>query len=194
MATPVLLKLAGQDVGISNNFHHSNKMDPFAQSIPASFLTDSRFWVYLIIVVIVAIGGYLIMGNINTSWYQQLNRPSFQPPPWVFSVMWILIYLSLAYVVYRVTTLAMTSSQRNLINGLFALNLILTLVWSFVFFRQHNLQAGLFIIILLLITVIGLMLVISSIDSRLPFWLILYLVWLGVAFALNWQYLRHNPT
>jgi len=153
----------------------------------------SLFWSYLAIVAIVAILGNFIMGNLRDQWYQNLNKPNFQPPPWVFTLMWTLIYLSLAYVVYRANTLAITEEKRTLINIVFAINLILTLAWSYFFSRQHNLRMGLIIIILLIISVVTLMAIIYPLDHSLPLWLSLYLVWLFIALYLNWQYIQLNP-
>lgn len=83
--------------------------------------------------VIVAVLGTLItIQGVKSSAYQnQLELSKYQPPRYVFSIIWTIIYASYAYVWYKYV-------KTDSLNGIFALNMILNLLWVAVFFGPSS--------------------------------------------------------
>lgn len=83
--------------------------------------------------VIVAVLGTLItmQGLKNPAYQNQLELSKYQPPRYVFSVIWTVIYASYAYVWYKYV-------KTETLNGIFALNMILNLLWVAVFFGPSS--------------------------------------------------------
>ncbi len=95
-----------------------------------------------------------LIGSIFTrqsveSWYQTLEKPMLTPPSWVFSPVWILLYTLMgisAYIVWRHTTVI---PRVRLALTLFAVQLVLNALWSFIFFGLKAPYAAFFELLLL---------------------------------------------
>lgn len=126
-------------------------------------------------------------------WYYALAEPPWKPPDWLFGPAWTLILALAALCGY----LCWTRSPRyspNLarILALFAINGVLNIAWSALFFRLHRLEWALLEAGLLWLSIAALM-VFTARASRLASLLLLpYLVWVSFACMLNLAVLRLN--
>jgi len=68
-----------------------------------------------------------------------------QPPSWVFSVVWSIIYITYAF------TWAQTKDIPGWLNALFILNLVLNAGWCYIFFARNERRIALYVILGLLI-------------------------------------------
>lgn len=125
-------------------------------------------------------------------WYNTLNKPSFNPPNWIFGPAWMILYIMMGvsfYLVWRKSTLAENKSAF----AVYFLQLALNFLWSYLFFGLQNLRWG-FIEISILWFFIGLNIILFSKISRpAAFLLIPYLVWVGFASILNYSIMLLNP-
>jgi benzodiazapine receptor len=121
-------------------------------------------------------------------WYDNLIKPSFTPPNWLFPVAWTLIYLLLAWVGHRLTLIP--GSQ--ILLALWAAQIALNTLWTPVFFGAHRIFAGMIIIGLLWLVVATMVLLALRLDVMTGLLLLPYLAWLCVAAALNYSILRQN--
>ncbi|KJH76792.1 tryptophan-rich sensory protein [Pseudomonas gregormendelii] len=121
-------------------------------------------------------------------WYEELNKPSFTPPKWLFPVAWSIIYLLLAWAGYRLSL--MPGSQ--VVLALWAAQIALNTLWTPVFFGAHRIFAGMVIISLLWLVVAAMVVLALRLDLITGLILFPYLIWLCVASALNFSILRHN--
>jgi translocator protein len=96
-------------------------------------------WVVLagFIVLCLAVGGVAgaITAEAVTQWYPALNKPSFNPPPWIFAPVWTLLYVMMAVAAWRVW-LAGAVAKPAL--NLFFIQLALNFFWSVIFFQLHS--------------------------------------------------------
>lgn len=122
-------------------------------------------------------------------WYAALEKPSWNPPNWVFPVVWSILYIVIAVAAARVSGLPGSA----LAMAFWALQIALNTLWSPVFFGLRRLRAGLVIIVLLWVSVFGAMLTAWQLDTTAGMLLVPYLVWVSVAAALNASVLRLNP-
>ena len=118
-----------------------------------------------------------------TDWYQYLNKPSFNPPNWIFGPVWTILYLMMGIAFAMIWH--SRHPQKNKAMLLFAIQFIFNLAWSFLFFNRHLLGIA-FIEILLMGCFIAL--TINSfykINKLAAYLLIPYLCWVSFAAVLN---------
>ena len=137
-----------------------------------------------------------IIGGLATdvgSWYRELNKPSWNPPDWLFAPAWTLIY---ALAVYAAGTAweATAPEQRLLWVALpFGINALLNAAWSIFFFSLKRPDWALW-------EVAGLWLSTASLCGSLLLavpsagWaLVPYVAWVSFAAYLNATIVRLNP-
>ncbi len=126
----------------------------------------------------------------DTIWYDNLIKPAFNPPAWIFSPVWIILYgtLLVSLILYSIKV------SNNKFQGyiLFVVHMIFNLIWSPVFFILHKIDIALFIIFFMILT--GLLTVkkFYTISKISAFILIPYLCWLVFAAYLNFELFRLN--
>ncbi len=130
-----------------------------------------------------ALGGAVTAQSVGT-WYQALKKPPFNPPDWVFAPVWTLLYLSIAVAGWRVW-LARGLAGARAAMATYAIQLALSLAWSFVFFGGRMIGAALAEIVLLLVA-IGVNAVLFARIDRAAGWLLApYAAWVAFAVVLN---------
>jgi tryptophan-rich sensory protein len=135
-----------------------------------------------------ALGSYLQGSIAENTWYAELNRAPWTPPGWVFGAAWFLIML--AYSFY-LTRLSITINHR-FISLLFVASWVLNVIWSPLFFRFHYTTIALVILGLLFACILTFFLLFSRKMGTFSFLLLPYLVWLAIAFSLNWYVIFNN--
>lgn len=84
------------------------------------------------------------IGSIATKpdslWYKTINKPSFQPPAWLFPLVWTGLYIDIAYVVGQsladIEEREGRSTRFDTLKNSLAANLALNAGWSALFFRS----------------------------------------------------------
>lgn len=129
--------------------------------------------------------------NMNLDWYKTLNKPSYNPPSWVFRPVWMTLYLMMG-ISFFMMLMSTTERSKTLPILFFFIQLGFNFSWTPVFFGMHKMKAGLIIILL---TIIFLLLTIVSfypISKIASILLIPYLLWLLYAGFLNYQLVKLN--
>lgn len=125
-------------------------------------------------------------------WYQNLEKPAWQPPDWLFGPAWTLIFALAAMAGVIAWQQARDRAGRNLILGTFAVNALLNILWSQLFFGFRRPDWALIEVVLLWASIIVLIVVLAR-FSRLAGWLIVpYLAWVSFAAILNLVIVRLN--
>ncbi|MBV7267101.1 TspO/MBR family protein [Erythrobacter ani] len=125
-------------------------------------------------------------------WYRNLNKPSWQPPDWAFGPAWTLILGLSGWSFYLAWVGAPTSADRNIVIALFAVNFVLHLGWSPLFFKIKRPDWALLENVFLWLSVLSLFVVLPQ-YSQLAGWLNApYLAWVSFAMLLNWKIVQLN--
>jgi len=124
-------------------------------------------------------------------WYQQLQKPSWQPPEWLFGPAWTAIFALTALSAIEAWRSAATDKRSTLV-GLFCLNGFLNVLWSLLFFRAQRPDWALAEVSLLWLSILWLIIVLARISSRASCLLIPYLFWVTFAAYLNLTVVRLN--
>jgi tryptophan-rich sensory protein len=120
-------------------------------------------------------------------WYATLNRPSFNPPNWIFGPVWTTLYILMGTSFFLIWKQE-TSKVRNRAILIFLLQLILNFAWSFIFFYFNMIGLALVEIILLWISIIMMLVVFYKIKPIASYINIPYLLWVSFAAVLNASY------
>lgn len=158
---------------------------------------DRGVWKKALITVPLIVGIGFVMGVVSNSgfdngWYANLQKPSFQPPPAAFGIVWSILYVLLGLALALILNEPPSKMRRDAL-WLFGGQLALNFAWSPVFFGSQMMDVALVIIIVML-----LMATVTANYFRrlrpLAGWLMVpYLLWLCLATALNYETGRLNP-
>lgn len=137
-----------------------------------------------------AIGGFLTAGSVDT-WYQGLVKPSFAPPDAVFGPVWTALYVIMGIAAWRIWQVAGPIRGRVALR-LFATQLMLNLLWTFLFFVLQSPAAAFFEILLLIAAIVGTIVAFRRHDKWAELAMVPYLMWVLFAAVLNGAIWRLN--
>jgi translocator protein len=133
--------------------------------------------------------GYLssivTQSNIKT-WYPTIEKPSFNPPNWVFAPVWTLLFIMMGIAAGLIWN-KIEENKELVKKGLlfFTIQLLLNALWSFLFFGLHNILLASVEIILLLLIIYETYLIFKQIDKKASLLLIPYMAWVSFASILT---------
>jgi tryptophan-rich sensory protein len=133
--------------------------------------------------LVLVIGGGLAIGYLTApgEWYAGLDKPSFNPPGWVFAPVWTVLYVLIAVAGWR----TFGRDRRGWPMRLWWAQLALNFLWSPVFFAAHRIGLALAIILLMLAAILA-FIVMAWRQDRVAAWLFApYAAWVGFASVLN---------
>ena len=148
--------------------------------------------------LVISIGiclGVGLIGSMFTSesvdsWYVTLIKPSFNPPSFVFAPVWTILYILAGVSLYLVWNSRKLELRTFVV---FGVNLLLNVLWSFLFFGLRSpILAFYEIIALWIIIVVTVYLFVKS-DLRTFVLLLPYLAWVTFASYLNYEIMVLNP-
>lgn len=125
-------------------------------------------------------------------WYQSLQKPSWQPPDWLFGPAWTLIFALAAISAATAWRDAPRREDREWMIALFALNGFLNVLWSLLFFRLHRPDWALIEVGALWLSILVLILVLARYSRPAALLLLPYLAWVTFAAVLNWRVVQLN--
>ena len=133
-----------------------------------------------------ATGAFFTASSVKT-WYTTLNKPSFNPPNTIFAPVWTTLYIIMGISAYLIWQKRHTIKHFPRTIAIYAIQLILNLMWSFIFFYAHQIGVALFEIIVLLLVVITNALTFYKIDKLAGLLFIPYILWVSFATVLTYN-------
>lgn len=130
-------------------------------------------------------------GNENT-WYQLLEKPSFQPPGYIFGIAWTILYCMIGFA-FALIISARGAKLQILGISFFLIQFVLNLAWSPIFFGQHQVTTALYLIVIIWLFVAATIYIFAKIRPLAAWLLVPYILWLTFAAALNFEIDRLNP-
>ena len=119
------------------------------------------------------------------SWYKTIQKPSWNPPGWVFGPVWTTLYLLMGIAFYLVWKDKASDKRRTAIL-LFAGQLLLNFFWSFIFFRLQQPGWAFVEIAVLWIAILLTIFSFASINKIAAWLLVPYISWVSFAAILNY--------
>jgi len=145
----------------------------------------------VVCLVIGFLGSIATQSSVN-EWYPTLNKPSFNPPSWLFGPVWTFLYILMGIAFGIVWAKGTYHSWVKTAMYHFGFQLILNLTWSVVFFGLKAPFYALIVIIALLILILLTIKWFRIVKPIAGYLLIPYLLWVLFASVLNFEIWRLN--
>lgn len=146
--------------------------------------------IWKLVVSIVACLAAGAIGSIFTrqaipNWYATLDKPAFNPPNWVFTPVWTLLYILMGVAAFLVWRKGWGSRQVKIALVAFLVQLILNALWSVAFFGLESPLYGLIVIAVLWLSILFTTLSFYRISRVAGGLMLPYLLWVTFAAVLN---------
>ncbi len=119
-----------------------------------------------------------------TTWYAALIKPSFNPPNFLFAPVWIILYTLMAISFYLIWDNE-PSPKRDKALRLFITQMVFNILWSFIFFKLHEIFIALLDIVLMWLFIVFTMVSFYKINPKASLLLVPYIIWVSYATLLN---------
>ncbi|MEO0052443.1 MAG: TspO/MBR family protein [candidate division WOR-3 bacterium] len=134
--------------------------------------------------LIIGFAGSMFTRSSVNNWIATLRKPVFAPPNWLFAPAWTLLYIIMGIAFYLIWQQGYSAKLR-LAFTVYALQLILNLLWSLFFFGLRSPLLGFADIIILWIVVLINIILFYRLRHAAGLLLIPYILWLSFALVLN---------
>ena len=138
------------------------------------------------LVLIYAIGSSLWV-NTGDNWDTNLAKPSWQPPSYLFGLIWpynfIVIGIASVLVAQRASKLT-----TSIYLSFFALSVAAALTWAFQFYRPHNFLASAIALTAAALLTIPMTYIVATISVPMAIAFAPYQIWVAIAASLSWGY------
>jgi len=128
-----------------------------------------------------AIGGFTTRIS-KEPWYSTINKPSFNPPDWVFAPVWTALYICMAFAIWLIW---INPKKTKKIFYIYFIHLFVNTTWSVIFFGLHQIFLALLVIGLIIFFIIWLIRLYLPVNKLSVYLMIPYLGWCCYAFVLN---------
>ena len=134
------------------------------------------------------IGGLVTVG-FKEPWYSLINKPTFNPPSWVFAPVWTTLYLMMTIAIWL-----FWHSRNKDMNTIYIyfIHIVFNTTWSIVFFGLHQIFLALIVLIILIGLIIVLIVRFKRVNFVSYYLMIPYLLWCCYALFLNFNLLILN--
>jgi len=146
-----------------------------------------------IVRIAVSLGLPLLCGFVGSlatrpaiaTWYAGLVKPSFNPPGWLFGPAWTVLYILMGLAVYLVWRRGMAAPGVRPAVAVFAVQLALNVLWSFLFFAARSPVLGFVDIVVLWGAILATMVLFFRVSAAAGLLLVPYIGWVSFAGVLN---------
>ena len=147
------------------------------------------FSLFALVTYSASLVGGIVTINFKEPWYSLINKPSFNPPSWIFAPVWTTLYLMMTIAIW----LFWHSKNKDMnTTYIYFIHIIFNTTWSIVFFGFHQIFYAL-LILLILISLIVILIIRFKRVNVLSFYLMFpYLLWCCYALILNFNLLILN--
>ena len=125
-------------------------------------------------------------------WYQALTRPPGTPPGWVFGPVWTVLYAMIGTAFALIWHAPPATAHRACSMRIFAIQMLLNLSWTPVFFGARLIFPALLVIVALWISIVLAIRSFSKVNPIAGKLMIPYLAWVSYATYLNAGFLALN--
>lgn len=143
-----------------------------------------NYIVFASITLILSFMGKFFSGS-GMQWYYGLQLPNYTPPAWFISTVWTVIYVLATIAVIQIWNSFERDKDFYMIMGLFAVNALSNLLWTYLFFYRHNICLAFADSLVVFASVLALVITIGNKSYMIAGLLVPYLSWITFAVWLN---------
>lgn len=158
-------------------------------------MTTTTRWVGLVLFIVACLGAGGL-GAIATTpeiegWYKTIEKPSWNPPDYVFGPVWTTLYVLMgiaAWLLWKPEGFRAAAKPMALFGG----QLVLNVAWSFIFFGLHQPGWAFVEIVILWLAILATTMGFFRCSTIAGWLLVPYLAWVSFASVLNFAIWRLN--
>jgi len=143
------------------------------------------FFIFLCLIFGNGLGSYFTFILVVT-WFQTLNKPSFNPSDWVFGPVWTTLYILMGISIWLVWKNEPSKTRTTGIR-IFWLQLFFNVFWTYLFFGIQNISLAMLEIIFLIFLIFTNIIYFLKINKIAGYLLIPYLIWVSYASILTYN-------
>ncbi len=151
-------------------------------------LIASSIGIALVLIYVVGSGLWV---NTGDGWYRGLNQPAWQPPDFIFGIIWPYNFIVLGFAAVVVSNRLGTALVATYLT-VFAISVAAALTWAYQFYRPHNLEAASIALSIVAVLTVVLLVIATRASWPLALALLPYQLWVITASFLSWTYARLN--
>lgn len=140
--------------------------------------------------VVAGVGAAMTLPALD-GWYNTLRKPDWMPPNWLFSWVWTVLYVLMAFAAWLVWRERRWGGV-SLPLTLFTVQLVLNVVWSDFFFVKHVPGIAFVEILFLWAAILATLLAFWQVRAVAGVLLVPYLLWVTFAAVLNYTVWQMN--
>ncbi len=135
----------------------------------------------------------LVTDPAASNWYANLNKPSFNPPGWIFGPVWTVLYILMAVSAALVWYRGLPGPKVRIALVLYMVQLVLNASWTPIFFGLQMPLLAFIDILLLWAAILITILAFLRVSRYAALLMAPYLIWTTFAAILNFTlwYLNH---
>jgi tryptophan-rich sensory protein len=152
--------------------------------------TISSVWKFTIAILFcegIGISSGLLARTNNNVWFENLIKPSFNPPSYLFGPVWTVLYLLMGISLALIWKHKATGRSKRKAYLVFAIQLFLNFWWSLLFFYFQSSFLALIDIVLMVVFILLTLFRFSSFSKTASWLLVPYLLWVSFATLLNFS-------
>ena len=140
------------------------------------------FSLFALVTYSASLVGGIVTINFKEPWYSLINKPSFNPPSWIFAPVWTTLYLMMTIAIWL-----FWHSKNKDMNTIYIyfIHIIFNTTWSVVFFGFHQIFYALLVLLTLISLIIILIIRFKRVNITSFYLMIPYLLWCCFALILN---------
>lgn len=153
-------------------------------------MTKKDLFKLILSLIICQLAGFV--GSLFTSpaiptWYANLKKPAFTPPNWVFSPVWISLFVLMGISLFLLWQKTLRERRVRVAIFWFAIQLGLNILWSVIFFGLKSPFFAFIEIVFLWIAILLTILKSFKVSRLAEALLIPYILWVSFAAILNFS-------
>ena len=138
----------------------------------------------LLPLVVGAVSGFFTRNGMKD--FMQIAQPALTPPPWVFPIVWTILYIMMGIASYNVLVAEADSKSKATALSLYGAQLFFNFWWSIVYFNLKNYLFAFIWLIAMWLLIIATTLEFRKISKKAALMMIPYLLWTTFAAYLNY--------
>jgi len=147
--------------------------------------------VIAVVILFVYVIGSGLWVNTGDNWYRPLNQPPWQPPDFIFGLIWPYNFVILGFASVAVAN-KLSTANAIVYLSIFALSVAAALTWAYQFYRPHNLYAASIALAVVALLTLPMLYFIYQASVPLFFATTIYQVWVITATYLSYNYAKLN--
>ncbi|MFO7734755.1 MAG: TspO/MBR family protein [bacterium] len=151
-----------------------------------------KFVISLLLCQFTGFLGSLFTKTSVQSWYRTIEKPTFNPPDYLFAPVWTILFILMGISFFLVWKNNDKPEEKTFAVMLFLFHLVVNISWSAVFFWMQSITGGFFVILFLLAMILLLIMYFRDFSAMASILLVPYFLWVSFAAILNYSIMVLN--